>query len=211
MSYKLYLGDCLEIMKQIPDDSVSVIISDPPYPDYYVDEYKYRPEIIDVFKNYNKKRQIIFWSAKVKFPLDYTAIHIWDKRVGCGSQYERIFERNGNKDYKVFSSYLINSTVAASYGNDVYTGHKSQKPISLMRKIVSLYTKKGDTVLDPFMGSGTTGVACVELGRNFIGIEQDNNYYEIAKNRIKETQMQPGLFDKINTDEYQQSNMFAKG
>ena len=64
--------------------------------------------------------------------------------------------------------------------------HPTQKPVELMEYIVKTYTNQSDTVLDNCMGSGTTGVACKNLGRKFIGIEQDANYFEIAKNRIYE-------------------------
>jgi len=61
--------------------------------------------------------------------------------------------------------------------------------------MVRLVTEPGSTVLDPFMGSGTTGVACVQTGRNFIGIEIDETYYRIAQQRIAEAQMQPSLWE----------------
>lgn len=62
--------------------------------------------------------------------------------------------------------------------------HPTQKPIKLMERIVSLFTNEGDTILDFCMGSGSTGVACQNLNRNFIGIEKDINYYNIAKERL---------------------------
>ena len=62
--------------------------------------------------------------------------------------------------------------------------HPTQKPVALMRHLVELFTVEGDTVLDPFMGSGTTGVACAQTGRNFIGIEIDPTYFAIAEKRI---------------------------
>lgn len=62
--------------------------------------------------------------------------------------------------------------------------HPTQKPVELMEYLVKTYTNQSDTILDNCMGSGTTGVACKNLGRKFIGIEQDANYFEIAKNRI---------------------------
>jgi site-specific DNA-methyltransferase (adenine-specific) len=65
--------------------------------------------------------------------------------------------------------------------------HPTQKPIALMEYMVRTYSNEGDTVLDNCMGSGTTGVACKRLGRNFIGIELDPGYFEIAKKRINET------------------------
>ena len=73
---------------------------------------------------------------------------------------------------------------------DIYTNHPSQKPIQLLRMIVEKYTNSGDLILDPFMGSGTTGVACMQTGRNFIGIEIDPKYYAIAEKRIAEAQLQ---------------------
>ena len=64
--------------------------------------------------------------------------------------------------------------------------HPTQKPVALMEYLVKTYTNESETVLDNCMGSGTTGVACKNLGRKFIGIEQDDNYFEIAKKRINE-------------------------
>ena len=64
------------------------------------------------------------------------------------------------------------------------TGHTTQKPVYLMEEIIKIHSNEGDVVLDPFMGSGTTGVACKNLNRNFIGIELDDKYFDIAKDRI---------------------------
>jgi len=72
--------------------------------------------------------------------------------------------------------------------------HPTQKPLELMKWVLENYTNEGDTILDPFMGSGTTGVACVQTGRNFIGIEIDPGYFAIAERRIKEAQMQGRLW-----------------
>ena len=94
----IYNEDCLETMKRIPDGTIDLILTDPPYPDYLVDEYQYKDGILDFLTGINC-RQIIFWSAKAPFPLDYTAIHIWDKKVPT-TPYERIFERNGKTHYK---------------------------------------------------------------------------------------------------------------
>ena len=69
-----------------------------------------------------------------------------------------------------------------------YTGksyHPTQKPVPLLEYLIKTYTNEGETVLDNCMGSGSTGVACVNLNRNFIGIELDENYYNIAKERIE--------------------------
>ena len=188
---KLYLGDCLEVMRGMPDKCVDAVITDPPYPDYYANEYKYFDGILEPLKEFDC-RQLVFWSAKVEFPLDYSAIHIWDKAIGV-SQYERIFERNGHKNFQVFREMSIFSSVRAKIAGDTFYNHPSQKPIKLIRKLIEKYTHEGDTILDPFMGSGTTGVACVQTGRNFIGIEIDPTYFAIAEKRIREAQMQPRL------------------
>jgi site-specific DNA-methyltransferase (adenine-specific) len=80
----------------------------------------------------------------------------------------------------------------------VETGHKehpTQKPLKLIKKLIWDFTNPGDTVFDPYMGSGTTGVACVQLGRNFIGCENNAEYFAIAQRRIRDAQQQMHLFD----------------
>jgi len=72
--------------------------------------------------------------------------------------------------------------------------HETQKPVSLMGELVELFSWKGNSVLDPFMGSGTTGVACAKLGRKFIGIEIEPKYFDIACRRIEAAYKQPDLF-----------------
>jgi site-specific DNA-methyltransferase (adenine-specific) len=72
--------------------------------------------------------------------------------------------------------------------------HPAQKPEKLMTKLIMLFSNEGDTILDPFMGSGTTGVACVQTGRNFIGCEIDPGYFKIAEKRIHDAQQQMRLF-----------------
>jgi hypothetical protein len=80
--------------------------------------------------------------------------------------------------------------------------HPTEKPIKLMAEILRDFTNAYETILDPFMGSGTTGVACVKLGRKFIGIELDEKYFEIACRRIEEAYKQPDLF--ISAPKYKQ-------
>lgn len=180
----LHCGDSRDILKTLDPLSIDVVITDPPYPDNLVEEYGYHDGILDPLKLL-PCRQLIFWSAKVEFPLDYSAIHIWDKKTGVGSMYERIFERNGGKAYRVFRYYLINSIVAQSYTGEDYTGHPSQKPVKLMAELISRYSAPGDFILDPFMGTGSIAVACAQLGRSYIGIELSERYVEIAKKRIE--------------------------
>jgi site-specific DNA-methyltransferase (adenine-specific) len=73
-------------------------------------------------------------------------------------------------------------------------GHPTEKPVALMRELLGDFTNPGQTICDPFMGSGTTGVAAIQLGRKFIGIELDPGYFDIACKRIEEAWRQPRLF-----------------
>lgn len=79
-------------------------------------------------------------------------------------------------------------------GIEKETGHPTEKPVHLMAEYVANSSMRGQTVLDPFMGSGTTGVACVQLGRKFIGIEIDERYFDLACRRIEEAKCRPHMF-----------------
>ena len=81
---------------------------------------------------------------------------------------------------------MVYPTNILEFSNAVQKGkvHPTQKPVPLCEYLIKTYTNEGETVLDNCMGSGTTGVACKNLNRKFIGIELDDTYYEIAKNRI---------------------------
>lgn len=72
--------------------------------------------------------------------------------------------------------------------------HETQKPLKLLSELVRLFTSPADTILDPFMGSGTTGVACAKMGRKFIGIELEPKYFDIACKRIEDAYAQPDMF-----------------
>jgi DNA modification methylase len=91
---------------------------------------------------------------------------------------------------------------------DRHGEHPTEKPVSLMSEILADFTNPDQTILDPFMGSGTTGVAAVRMGRNFIGIEKDERYFELACKRIQAAQSGARGFTRQNTDERQQ-DIFA--
>lgn len=82
------------------------------------------------------------------------------------------------------NSYLRPEIKCSTPSGKERLGHPTQKPVFLMEELVKIFTNKDDVVLDPFMGSGTTGIACIKQNRNFIGIEVDNNYYNMAYKRI---------------------------
>jgi DNA modification methylase len=187
---RLACADCRDVLPTLP--KVDAVVTDPPYPDWLAEEYQYFDGILDGLNVFDC-RQLVFWSTKCPFPLEYTARHVWDKKTGCGSEYEFIYERNGAKNFKVVREYLINSSVAASFNGEDWTGHKSQKPLKLMRWCIN-FLKSPETILDPFMGSGTTGVAAVQMGRDFIGIEREPRYFDIACKRIEDAQRQGDMF-----------------
>jgi len=178
-------ADCREILPLIPDKSVDLVLTDPPYPDQH-------PEYGDCDISFLANlvcRQVIFWSAKVDFPLDYTAIHIWDKMTGCASEYERIYERNGQYNYKVWSRHKLANKIDANYQHDVFYGHKSQKPANLISKMVAYFSKKNDLILDMFLGTGTTAYCAKKLNRKCIGIEIEEKYCEISAKRCSQSVM----------------------
>lgn len=191
--HRLICGDCTDraVVERVMGGDSFDVLTDPPYSDYYEEEYRYKDEILNFLSEYDNK-QFVFWSAKSEFPLDYSAIHIWDKKTGVASQYERIFERNGQNGYKVFRHYLINSTVAASYTGDTFEGHKSQKPIALVLELLQLLDK--EIIVDFFCGSGTTIIACENLNRRCRAIEIDPGYVAVSLQRWADhTGKQPQL------------------
>lgn len=110
-------------------------------------------------------------------------------RPGMGWEAVAICHGPGRKRWNGGGSHAFWSFPKAGY-----YGHPTEKPEGLFRAWVRDFTDLGETILDPFMGSGTTGVACVKLGRKFIGIEIDEKYFDIACRRIEEAYKQPDMF-----------------
>jgi DNA modification methylase len=180
---RIYHGDCRDVLPQL--EGVDLVLTDPPYPDYYEELYRYRDGILDPLEVF-ACRQLVFWSGRADFPLSFTAVHIWNKNPSNhGAQYKRVFERNGGKHQKVFTHYMVNSTVAAAMTGDVRNEHPSQKPIRLMRALVRVGGGTG-IVLDPFMGSGTTLRAAKDAGRMAVGVEIQERYCELAALRLSQ-------------------------
>jgi site-specific DNA-methyltransferase (adenine-specific) len=229
---KLYLGDCLEIMKGIPDKSVDLIITSPPYNlggDFHTmsggrrisygdygtckdnlsqAEYaEWQVEFLDVcylkLKDdgnmfYNHKNRIsnfeclspLKWIFRSCFTLrqeiiwDTTNEICFDKRrfTPC---HEKIFWLSKSKTFIDNSNAYSDCWVFRNKLQRKDTGHPATFPIEIVKRILEVC--KGQSILDPFMGSGTTGVACKELGRNFIGIEIEPKYFAIAERRINQT------------------------
>jgi modification methylase len=119
-----------------------------------------------------------FDSARTRFPVDYEIVYQLSKQSD--------FYFNDNKE-PLTSVWFIKHVMFGTQERCQAGSHPCPYPISLINKIIRHLTREKETVLDPFMGSGTTGVACKELGRNFIGIEIEPKYFEIAKRRIENT------------------------
>lgn len=108
-------------------------------------------------------------------------------------KYNQVDNDNSNKFG--YPRTIINQIpVINNLSKDKSGLHPTQKPVALLEYLIKTYTNENETVLDFTMGSGTTGIACKNLNRNFIGIELDNKYFEIAEKRIKEHQQQLKLF-----------------
>jgi len=219
MTVDLRLGDCLEVMKTLPDKSVDAVITDPPYGIDYQSARRIdseRKPKID-----NDKRPFIWWLydayritsdggclltfcewryQEVWRMAIETAGYvvrsqvIWDRDWhGLGDlsaqfapQHDIIwFATKGHFEFKNGRPTSVQRVRRVSAEELV---HPNEKPIALMYRLVEIATPKEGLVLDPFMGSGTTGVACVQTGRNFIGVEVDPGYFEIAKQRIENAQ-----------------------
>lgn len=220
---KLMCGDCLERLKEIADNSVDLVVMDPPYlinaksssGCFGADNKKYREETKPLTDGYDmgviqellrvmKKINIYIWCNKTQIPLYFEIftelgcnfdILMWHKSnpvPACGNKYltdteYTLFFRE--KGVKIYGDYNSKKTYRISPTNKLDKKkfcHPTVKPVEIISDYIKNSSNPNEIVLDPFMGSGTTGVACVNMGRNFIGIEIDKGYYKTAKNRIKE-------------------------
>lgn len=184
----LYQGDCREILPTL--GRFDAVVTDPPYKR---DDYEW--SYVEIEKlGLCHVHGFWFWQASHQFPIEFTARHIWSKSnvcVGDVEPYEAIYEVSGGSFSGVFRNSVINCEMNATINRDEYTPHPTQKPIKLLMRVVK---RTEGAILDPFMGSGTTGVAAVKLGRKFTGIELEPKYFDIAVKRISDALKQPDMF-----------------
>ena len=187
----LYRGDCREILPLLP--KVDAVVTDPPYPNnagHFVEGIaaaRWAMSAIDA------KHWIVFWHETETPPVHHplVAVHVWHRtNTNRPDNYEPAFEFHQNGEKKA-SRVLPYCVIAPGLTGIVASGHPTEKHVGLMRELVK---RTDGTILDPFMGSGTTGVACVKLGRKFIGIEIDEKYFDIACRRIEQAYAQPDFF-----------------
>ena len=240
----LWQGDCLDLMKNIPDKSVDMVLSDPPYGttackwdviipfeplwEQYkriikdngcialfgsepfssylrmsnIKQYKYdwvwdkvnatghlnvkaRPlkqcELISIFSegSATSTSLTMTYNPQGIFDVNFTKTN-----YETGTSGKRKCRKRGTAYKQIKSGYPKNILV---FSYDKQKLHPTQKPVELLEYLIKTYTNENETVLDNCMGSGSTGVACINTNRNFIGIEKDEKYFEIAKNRIEDT------------------------
>jgi DNA modification methylase len=210
----LYLGDCLAVMPAL--GKVDAVVTDPPYGinfpylSYQDTRENLRHLIAGVFENKQDwQRWVVFCGP--------SQIHEYPPCEWVGAVTWNTTGSFGKFGYSQWTPVLLYGQDLKGFGNingitksDVYQisggasvgfqrgaeekKHTCPKPIGIMRQAVQRYTALSDVVLDPFMGSGTTLVACAKLGRKGIGIELDPDYFEIACKRVQAAYDQPDLF-----------------
>jgi site-specific DNA-methyltransferase (adenine-specific) len=188
-------GDCLERMKEIPDGSVDMILTDPPYGTTACKWDSIIPlePMWEQLKRVIKPNGAIVMTASQPFTTTLISSNmkmfkycwVWDKKKGGNIQVLKWQPYKIHEDVVVFSNDKHpKSILEVSNANQKGKVHPTQKPVALMEYLIKTYTNESETVLDFTMGSGSTGVAAKNLNRKFIGIEMDEAYFNIAKERI---------------------------
>ena len=132
----------------------------------------------------------------------YKKFHIYNEQKTEGTpyiinrkyKYDKTIYNNQTDSFKVNEGYRHAKSIIRISNPRIQGGHPTQKPLELMEYLIKTYSNENQTVLDNCMGSGTTGVACKLLNRNFIGIELNENYFKMAKERIENTYVPKRLF-----------------
>lgn len=222
----LIRGDCLEKMKKISDQSIDLVLADPPYNvgQKFANDNLSREKYLSFMKHWITEAYRVLKDGGAFYMFHYF-IGMWDIKPILDSYewefinliiwaYPNLMPSNKRKKYRWPLSYQPIFYYGKNYKRDLvgklyglkvderkdvwlktatqsnfkkeFRWHPSCKPIAVVEKIIKT-TDENDIVLDPFMGSGTTGVACKELGRKFIGIEIEKKYFEIAEKRIAGT------------------------
>jgi hypothetical protein len=203
----LYLGDCMNILPTLPN--VDAVITDPPYG---LGEKlqggswgkKYEGDDIDWDANAGNLSRFpnvptIAWGGNYLKVAPSRCWLVWFKRDAVKTMADcELAWTNFDANSRVFDW-----TIAATNAERV--GHPTQKPLALMKWCIEQCKNNPKTILDPFMGSGTTGVAAIQMGRKFIGIEREPKYFDIACKRIQQAVDQPQLFQNEPVKQIQEA------
>jgi len=205
----LYLGDCAEILPTL--GQFDAVVTDPPYgigeskgrnktrgklavsKDYGNDDWDNEPitkQAIDLMRGLSKW-QIIFGGNYFELPPTKCWL-IWDKENGATDFADaELAWTNLDKAVRL-KRYMWHGMLRAN--KEPRGDHPTQKPVGIMEWVISHLPQDVETIIDPYMGSGTTGVACVNLKKQFVGIEREQKYFDIACKRIEDAQRQQHLF-----------------
>jgi DNA modification methylase len=223
MTIMLKQGDCLELMQELPDESVDAVITDPPFGIGF--KYKdkeqnnnpsdywkwFSPRYKEMNRVLKKGGFIAIWQTALYFRYYWkwfgNDIHIY---AGCKNfiqlrktpinygydpiilKYKKGVEPlHPNDPARSIDFFVANTAVFVTEANSLADRHPCPRPIDQTLELIKNFSI--GTVFDPFMGSGTTGVACVQLNRNFIGYEISPDYFKIAEKRIREAETQRKL------------------
>jgi DNA modification methylase len=214
---RLILGDCREVLPTLP--RVDAVVTDPPYGIAWTKPFLANGnsrahdgiandsdcEARDAALEWHGYRPaIVFGSFQADFPPHTKQVLIWQKPGDAGlfgtvagyrRDVEPIFLCGEWPSTPVQRSSVLTSAASFRGHAAAETGsHPHTKPVGLLAQLIGATTAQ--TILDPFMGSGTTGVACIKLGRKFIGVEIEPKYFDIACRRIEEAWKQPRLFEE---------------
>lgn len=208
----LWLGDCIELMGNIHDGSIDLILCDLPYGEVSQKSSGLRKldrgnadrcemDLFEVANHFNRictgSIYVFCGTEQISALVHHfrgfgltTRVGAWEKtnpspmngtRLWLSGLEFCVFARKPNA---TFNEHCKKALWQAPSGRSKI--HPTEKPVSLMERLILASTNEGNTVLDNCMGSGTTGVACINTNRRFIGIEKDEKYFEIASNRINE-------------------------
>ena len=215
----LYLGDCADVLPTL--DKVDAVVTDPPYTDKThkgartgngdtvlvdfdcitdKDFINFVKQFVEISKTWVVMTCDWMHTAELakEMPDEFIRAGVWVKpngmpqytgdRPAMGWESVAILHRTGKKIWNGGGRHAV-WNIPKVHGN-----HPTEKPLALIESFLNLFTNKENIVLDPFMGSGTTGVAAVKMDRNFIGIEREQKYFDIACERIETIQKQNKLF-----------------
>jgi site-specific DNA-methyltransferase (adenine-specific)/modification methylase len=205
----LYLGDCMDILPTL--GKVDAVITDPPYGlgnrmkgGTWADRTEFKemvvwdnapPEVKNLIKLANMADISVFWGGNYYGLPPSRCWLVWDKQNAVPTM----------ADCEIAWTSLDANTKRFSHPvGRILNGHPSEKPLQLMRWSIEVVKATG-TILDPFMGSGTTGVAAIQLGRKFIGIEREPKYFDIACKRIEQAAAQGQLFEPTPVKQHQET------